>query len=139
MKIIYFSLASQWVIQGSRPAGGGNLFNREWGSFLHSRSSSLTHRPDMTEILFKMTDNRKSSIHPSSKRRIWSSRSTTSSVREDPGLEGIRRPGKQTGSCPPLLKWQTSTSVPKHPNSAHILLNKHMWNRFNFRKKNICY
>ena len=63
-KITCFSLHSQWVIRGSRPAGGGNLFNRKRGGFIvHSFSSSPTHRFDMTEILYKMTENRKSSIH----------------------------------------------------------------------------
>ena len=92
-KITCFSLHSQWVIRGSRPAGGGNLFNRKRGGFIvHSFSSSPTHRFDMTEILYKMTENRKSFIQP---------RDATSSVREGPSLEGIR-PGKQIGSCSDL-------------------------------------
>ena len=123
-KITFFSLHSQWVIRGSRPAGGGNLFIRKRGCFIvHSFSSSPTHRFDMTEILYKMTENRKSSIQPFSKGRIWSSRGATSSIREGPSLEGIRRPGKQIGSCSALWKWRTSAGVPIHPNSAHNLLN----------------
>ena len=122
-KITCFSLHSQWVIRGSRPAGGGNLFNRKRGGFIvHSFSSSLTHRFDMTEILYKMTENRKSFIQPFSKGRIWSSRGATSFVREGPSLEGIR-PGKQIGSCSDLWKWRTSAGLPIHPNSAHNLLN----------------
>ena len=55
--------------------------------------------------------------------RIWSSRGATSSIREGPTLEGIRRPGKQIGSFSALWKWRTSAGVPIHPNSAHNLLN----------------
>ena len=40
-----------------RPAAGGELFNRKRGFSLHSLSSSPIHRPNMTEILFKMMEN----------------------------------------------------------------------------------
>ena len=49
-------------MQGSRHADGGDLFNPKQGYSVHSLSSSPTHCPNMTEILFRMTENRKSSI-----------------------------------------------------------------------------
>ena len=39
-----------------KPAAGGELFNRKRGFIIHSLSSSPTHRPNMTEILFKMME-----------------------------------------------------------------------------------
>ena len=63
---------TQWVewwladlaIPGLSPIWGEDLFNRKWGP-LHRLSLSLTHYPDITEILFKRTENRNPSIHPS--------------------------------------------------------------------------
>ena len=47
---------AQWVtcwpadlaVLSLSPTGGGNLFNRKWGSMAHSLSLSPTHCPDMT-------------------------------------------------------------------------------------------
>ena len=39
------------VVQGSRPSGGGNRFNRKQDSTAHSLSLLPTYGPDMTEIL----------------------------------------------------------------------------------------
>ena len=50
------------VTQCLRHTGDGDLFNRKQGSIVHSFSSSPMQRPDMSEILFKMTKNRKQSI-----------------------------------------------------------------------------
>ena len=49
------------------PLGDGNLFDRKRGFSAHSLSlsSSLCHRPDVTEILLKKNLKRSSSIQPS--------------------------------------------------------------------------
>ena len=47
MTIICFSLHSQWIIWGSRPAGGGNLFNRKRGGLL---STVFRHHPPLDLI-----------------------------------------------------------------------------------------
>ena len=55
--------AGDLAVAGSSPAGGGNVYNRKYGSIAYSLSLSHTHRHDMTELLLNRTKNCKSSIH----------------------------------------------------------------------------
>ena len=53
------------LIWQSRVRAPPDLPNRKQGSFAHSPSLSPAHRPNMTEILLKRTQNFKLFIHPS--------------------------------------------------------------------------
>ena len=43
------------AVPGSVSAGGGNTFHRRRSASVYSLSLSSSHRPDMTEILSKVT------------------------------------------------------------------------------------
>ena len=56
---------SDLVVVSLSPAAGGEILSAVNGVSFHSLSLSISHPPDMTEILLKMLLNRKSSIHSS--------------------------------------------------------------------------